>query len=69
MGNKKLDPRLRLPVAIAAAVQIALTGAALRDIRRRDPAQIHGSKKLWTAASFVNFVGPIAYFLVGRRRS
>jgi hypothetical protein len=28
-----------------------------------------GSKKLWVAAAFVNFVGPLAYFMFGRRRT
>lgn len=69
MSRKPLDPRLRVPIAVAAAIQIALTGAALLDIRRRDPNAIRGSKKAWTAASFVNFLGPIAYFVYGRRRA
>ncbi|MGW5073454.1 PLDc N-terminal domain-containing protein [Rhodococcus sp. NPDC004095] len=69
MSRKPLDPRLRVPIAVAAAIQIALTGAALLDIRRRDPNTIRGSKKAWTAASFVNFLGPIAYFVYGRRRA
>lgn len=68
MSRKPLDPRLRVPVAILAVIQVALTAAALLDIRRRDPNTIRGSRKLWTAASFVNFVGPIAYFTYGRRR-
>jgi hypothetical protein len=35
--------------------------------QRRPGEQIRGSKKLWTAAAFVNFVGPLAYFAFGRR--
>ena len=27
-----------------------------------------GDKRLWVAASFVNYVGPIAYFTYGRKR-
>lgn len=66
--RKSLDPRLRVPVAIAAAVQVALTVATLVDLRRRDADQVKGPKKVWAAAAFVNFVGPIAYFVFGRRR-
>jgi hypothetical protein len=28
----------------------------------------NGPRRLWVAVSFVNFVGPIAYFAFGRRR-
>jgi len=59
----------RQQAAIAAAVvQAALAAATLWDLRRRPSAQIRGSKKLWVGAAFVNFVGPLAYFTVGRRR-
>ncbi len=53
---------------LAAAVQLALLAAALVDIYRRPAAEIRGNKRLWTAAAFVNYAGPIAYFLLGRRR-
>jgi hypothetical protein len=49
-------------------VQEALAAATLWDLRHRPRARIRGSKKLWVAAAFVNFVGPLAYFTVGRRR-
>jgi hypothetical protein len=52
----------------AALVQAALLGAALRDLRRRPSAQVNGSKALWAAFSFVNFIGPLAYFAFGRGR-
>jgi hypothetical protein len=52
----------------AGTAQISLLVAALVDIRRRPARRIRGSKRLWTAASFVNTVGPIAYFVFGRRR-
>ena len=49
-------------------VQVALLVAALADIRRRPAEQINGSKRMWAALSFVNYVGPIAYFVFGRKR-
>ena len=52
----------------AGTAQIGLLVAALTDIRRRPARQIRGSKRLWTAVSFVNTIGPIAYFVLGRRR-
>jgi hypothetical protein len=57
----------RAAIAGAGLVQFGLMLAALIDIRRRPARRIRGGKGVWTAASFVNFVGPIAYFAFGRR--
>lgn len=57
----------RMAVLLAAVVQIALLLAALRDIRHRDEGELRGGKALWTAISFINFVGPITYFALGRK--
>ncbi len=54
---------------LGALVQIGLLIAALIDIRRRPADQIRGNKLLWTGVAFVNFVGPMAYFVFGRKRS
>jgi hypothetical protein len=67
-GLRDLSPAQRAALGVAAAVQIGLIAAAQRDIRRRPAHRIRGHKRLWTAAAFVNYVGPIAYFLFGRRR-
>ena len=55
-------------IVLSSAVQVALLAAALVDIYRRPQAEIRGSKRAWTAVSFVNFVGPVSYFLFGRKR-
>lgn len=73
MSDKKvswneLSPPQRATVVGAGLVQISLTIAALRDLRRRPAEQVKGRKSLWVAASFVNFVGPLSYFAFGRRR-
>jgi len=54
---------------VGAVVQMTLLAAALWDISHRPAAGVNGSKRAWTAASFVNFAGPIAYFLFGRKRT
>jgi hypothetical protein len=64
----ELSGRQQAAIAAAAVVQAALTAATLWDLRRRPSAEIRGSRKLWVAAAFVNFVGPLTYFTVGRRR-
>src|SRR5664279_2416279 len=65
---KDLSPRSRATIIAGAAVQFALLGAALADLRRRSPEAVNSPRKLWVAVSFVNFVGPLAYFVLGRRR-
>jgi hypothetical protein len=49
-------------------VQLGLLAAALVDIYRRPDGEIRGPKRLWAAVAFVNYVGPISYFLFGRKR-
>jgi hypothetical protein len=56
-------------LGLGAFVQIGLLIAALTDIRRRPAKQIRGNKLVWTAAAFVNVIGPISYFVFGRKRS
>jgi Phospholipase_D-nuclease N-terminal len=53
---------------LSGVVQVTLLIAALVDIWRRPEEEIRGSKRLWTAAAFVNFIGPLSYFILGRRR-
>jgi hypothetical protein len=59
----------RLAIVIVGLIEVVMLVATLRDIRRRPAAEINGSKWLWTAAAFVNFFGPIAYFIFGRKRA
>ena len=56
-------------ILVAASVQISLAATAWIDLARRPAAQVRGPKPLWAVAIAVNFVGPIGYFTVGRRRA
>jgi len=70
MGPKRwreLSRRQQAIIVAAGFVQELLSAATLLDLRRRPITQVRGTKKLWVAAAFVNFVGPIAYFSFGRR--
>jgi hypothetical protein len=64
-----LTPARRAVVVVLGGVQLALQAAALWDLRRRPDRELRGSRRWWTAASFVNVVGPIAYLAFGRRCS
>ncbi len=72
MGRKKkwkdMSAGKRRATLLAAGVQLALQGAALADLKKRTPAQVNGPKVIWVGASFINFAGPILYFLCGRRK-
>lgn len=54
-------------VSAVGLVQVTLLATALRDLRRRPPELVNGSKRFWGAVVFINFIGPIAYFWKGRR--
>jgi hypothetical protein len=56
-------------VILSSVVQVSLLVAALNDILRRPASQIKGKKWVWLLVSFINFIGPISYFLFGRKRA
>jgi hypothetical protein len=64
----ELSDRNRRLITILGVIEGVLLVATLVDIRRRPADQIKGSKRMWTALAFVNIIGPIAYFVFGRRR-
>ncbi|WP_233279376.1 PLD nuclease N-terminal domain-containing protein [Microterricola pindariensis] len=59
----------RAGTLVAGAVQIALAVTAWVDLAKRPAEQVNGRKWVWGAVIAINYVGPIAYFLGGRRRS
>lgn len=62
-----LSPAQRRGVVALGVAQVSLQLAALLDLRRRPADRVRGPKRLWAAASFVNWLGPLAYFAWGRR--
>ncbi|MCC3278738.1 PLD nuclease N-terminal domain-containing protein [Arthrobacter sp. zg-Y40] len=72
MAKKKLKDLTsgqKKGLSVLTGVQILLAAAALWDIRRRPADLIRGSRSLWTLACGINFAGPAAYFLFGRRKA
>jgi len=59
----------RTGFVLLGMIQVALLAAALLDIRRRSADELNGSKRLWSLAAFVNFIGPLAYFIFGRKHT
>lgn len=58
----------RIAALVAVSVQLSLLATAQVDILRRPAAEINGSKLFWRLVVFINFLGPMAYFLFGRKR-
>jgi len=58
----------RFGTMVLVVAQLGLQGAALRDLKQRPASEINGPKAAWMACSFINFAGPIAYFMFGRKK-
>ena len=65
---KDLSTGRKATFPLLGIVQVGLLAAALWDLRRRSEDQVNGSKRMWMMLVFVNYVGPIAYFLFGRKK-
>ncbi|MBX7445763.1 MULTISPECIES: PLDc N-terminal domain-containing protein [unclassified Arthrobacter] len=66
---KEMSTSSKVGTILVGIVQVSLLVAAQRDISRRPAALINGPKAAWRAASFINFVGPMGYFIFGRKRA
>ncbi|PJI84865.1 PLD nuclease N-terminal domain-containing protein [Luteimicrobium subarcticum] len=71
MGHKKkwseLSGGQRFGVLVLGVAQLALTVSAYRDLSQRDEDEIEGTKLAWGVAILVNWIGPITYYLKGRK--
>lgn len=63
----ELTPGKKAGVVALGTAQLALHATAWRDLAKRPATEINGKKGIWAAIIAVNWVGPIAYFVRGRR--
>ena len=61
-----LSDRSKTAILVLASVQLSLAATAWVDLVRRPASQVRGSKVAWAAVIAVNFVGPAAYYGLGR---
>lgn len=61
LNLKSLMPAI-IPLVI---LEVVLTGAALIHIFTHKTYK-HGSRVLWVILSFINIIGPVLYFTIGR---
>lgn len=65
---KEMSPAARTGTVAVGIAQMALMLAAQRDISRRPAELINGPKAAWRMAALINFIGPMGYFVFGRKR-
>ncbi|MET3720821.1 MULTISPECIES: PLD nuclease N-terminal domain-containing protein [unclassified Arthrobacter] len=65
---KEMSPAARASFVAIGIAQGSLMLAAQRDISKRPADQINGPKAAWRMAALINFIGPIGYFVLGRKR-
>jgi hypothetical protein len=58
----------RISVMVSGVLNMALLVAAQRSIAKTPDSNIRGKKAVWRAVSFINFFGPVSWFVLGRRR-
>jgi len=59
--------RSKVLVMLLVAVQVSLAVSAWTDLYERPVEHVNGPKGRWAAIIAVNFVGPMLYFIRGRR--
>ena len=66
---RDLPQGARRAIGLVALVQVALLVTAARDLIRRPASEVRGGRKwVWLPVLAVNFAGPLAYLLLGRKR-
>ncbi|MCU1515398.1 MAG: hypothetical protein JWQ75_119 [Pseudarthrobacter sp.] len=66
---KEMSPAGRAAIVAGGIVQMTLMLAAQRDISKRPAELINGPKAAWRVAALINFIGPVGYFVFGRKRA
>ena len=51
-----------------STVQLGLLGGALWDLGHRTAEEVRGDRRMWAGIVFINWIGPLAYFTVGRKK-
>jgi hypothetical protein len=66
---KRMTPFFKILTLCLGAIQLGLLIAALIDLEKRPSKQIKGNKLWWRLGAFVNYLGPLAYFFFGRKKT
>ena len=66
---KDMSPVQKVGNVLIGAVELVLVTLALWDISHRPDNEINGKKRTWVMASLIQPVGPIIYFIFGRKKA
>jgi hypothetical protein len=58
----------RTGLLVLSGVQFGLLATALWDLAHRSADEVRGDRRIWAGVVFINWIGPLAYFLIGRRQ-
>lgn len=64
---KDLSQGQRTLIIVLTAIDVIAKALAVRDIRKRSADEVRGPKALWYSLQALNFIGPAAWFTLGRR--
>lgn len=65
----EMSSRQQTMLLVSVSVQLSLAATAWVNLAKRPATEVNGPKAMWAALIAVNFVGPLAYFAFGRRRT
>ena len=57
----------KVGLVVLATVQVGLLAAALWDLAHRSADEVRGDRRIWVGLVFINWIGPLAYFTIGRK--
>ncbi|GAA4322927.1 DUF4808 domain-containing protein [Klenkia terrae] len=66
---RDLEPATRTTLLVVGGTQLSLAVSAWTDLRRCPPDQVRGAKLPWVLVIAISWVGPLAWFRWGRRRT
>lgn len=66
---KEMSPVQKVGNVLMGAVELVLVTLALWDLSHRPDNEINGKKRTWMMASLIQPVGPIIYFMFGRKKA
>ena len=62
-----LSSNQRIALIAVATLQVSLLVAALWDLAHRSADEVRGDRRMWAGLVFINWIGPLAYFTIGRK--
>ena len=66
---RDMSDKEQTAVLILVSIQLALAATAWADLASRPEDEVNGRKRTWAALIGINFIGPLAYFRLGRTRT